>query len=214
MKLIKKIKLSTEIEILTGMFIGDSKENMQIGGIDNSIVRRKDNYQPYIPGSSLKGKIRCLLEQAAGVTDFEQTGSNICKLFGATENKKDKTNGNQSRIIVRDAYLTEYSAKELENSEFIDVPYAEVKFENTIDRILGKAGSGIRQVERVPAGAKFRAEFIINIFEGDDKDELLTTFKKGIELLELDYLGGSGSRGYGQVKFTDLEEEEIDLSAL
>lgn len=210
MKLIEKYKYTGVMELITGLHIGDSKENVQIGGLDNTVIRRKDNNQPYIPGSSLKGKIRCLLEQADGEnanSRFTDTTTVIGKLFGSTENA--------SRIIVRDAYMTEESEKALNASSFMDLPYSEVKFENTIDRIKGKAkDGGIRQVERVPAGAKFNVNFIINIFEGEEKEALLSTFKRGIKLLELDFLGGSGSRGYGQIKFSELTEEAVPITKL
>jgi CRISPR-associated protein Csm3 len=102
---------------------------------------------------------------------------------------------------VRDAILTAESADLLERSEFTDMPYSEVKFENVIDRLTGTAkNGGIRQIERVPAGAVFSIEFVINVMEGADADKFIALLKSGIDLLEHDYLGGSGTRGYGQVK--------------
>jgi len=210
-RLIKKIKINAELELVTGLHIGDSKENMQIGGVDNGIIRRRDNFQPYIPGSSLKGKIRSLLERQAGQNGddkFKDKGTLICQLFGSTENNNENRKGNASRILFRDAYLTQDSVEEMNSSEFMDLPYSEVKTENSIDRILGKAKNP-RQQERVPAGAKFFVEMIINIYENDDETNLLKTLKKGKELLDLDYLGGSGSRGYGQVLFNKWNEEHI-----
>ena len=55
-KLIKKIRVSAVIELLTGLHIGGSGDNIEIGGIDNPVIKiaTRDN-QPYIPGSSLKG---------------------------------------------------------------------------------------------------------------------------------------------------------------
>jgi CRISPR-associated protein Csm3 len=99
----------------------------------------------------------------------------------------------------------------LENSDSLDMPYTENKFENTIDRIKGvtKQG-GIRQTERVPAGVSFNVEFIINVWDTEkDGEKSLDMLKKGIAALENDYLGGSGSRGYGQVKFSELTVEHI-----
>ena len=66
-QLIKKIKIQTSITLVTGLHIGGSSENVEIGGIDSPVIKlgTREN-QPYIPGSSLKGKMRCLLEQAAG----------------------------------------------------------------------------------------------------------------------------------------------------
>lgn len=213
----KKIILNYQLELITGLHIGSSKENIEIGGVDAPIVRRKDNQQPYIPGSSLKGKLRCLLELAYGInsdSSCRNTGNIVQKLFGATENPDNKELGNiPSRLIVRDAYLSKDSIKQFQKSEFTELPFAELKAENKIDRITGKAEAP-RFFERIPAGAKFDVEFVINIFEGDNESELLDLLKHGIHLLERDYLGGSGSRGYGQVKFhphEELKSSEIEI---
>lgn len=197
-KLNKKIKFTGKIEIITGIHIGDSKENIQIGGVDSPIVRRKDNNQPYIPGSSLKGKMRCLLEQTRGAIDVGKN-TEVNNLFGITENKKTGISQQKpSRLIFRDAYLNKDSANDLSSSKFTDYPFSEVKFENTIDRIRGTAGNP-RKFERVPAGAIFDLEIILNVWTDENEDTLTNLLKEGIKLLNNDYLGGCGSRGYGQV---------------
>jgi CRISPR-associated protein Csm3 len=201
-KLVKKIKINTTIELLTGLHVGGSKESVQIGGIDNPVIRTavKDN-QPYIPGSSLKGKMRCLLEQIAGSAEV---GGNklINNLFGFS-----KTN-QPSKLIVRDAMLTEASAKELRDCENLDMPYTEGKWENVIDRVKGTAEHP-RQTERIPAGVSFDVEFVVNVWDDDNAEDLVNLLKKGINALENDYLGGSGSRGYGQIKFGELKRTEL-----
>src|SRR5579875_3014600 len=138
MRLYKKLIFKGTLELLTGLHIGDSKEKLEIGGVDSPVVRRKDNNQPYIPGSSLKGKIRSLLEISQGVENtFEDPSHPIGRLFGALS--RSGTAGNPSRLIVRDAYLTKDSAEALAASEYTDMPYTEIKFENKIDRIRGVA---------------------------------------------------------------------------
>lgn len=200
-KLIKKIKYTASIELLSGLHIGASTENAQIGGVDKPIIRRKMDDQPYLPGSSIKGKMRCLLEQRRGASDVGKS-EEVNLLFGyAADNLP-------SKILVRDANLDTESANQLKNNFNTDLPYSEVKFENSIDRVTGKA-SNPRQIERIPAGAKFNAEFVINIWENDVKDELISLFKEGITLLEADYLGGSGTRGYGHIKITLSEPIEL-----
>lgn len=205
-QLVKKIKINTTITLLTGMHIGGSKENVEIGGIDNPVIKlasRKD--QPYIPGSSLKGKMRCLLEQVAGATEVGNDAS-VNNLFGCIENKSVNHANQPSKIIVRDAYLTPKSVEQLENCNTLDMPYTENKFENTIKRVEGVAEHP-RQTERVPAGAEFSVEFIINVWDNDgDGNELVAMLEKGIALIENDYIGGSGSRGYGQIKFGELNK--------
>lgn len=207
-QLVKKIKIMTTIELLTGLHIGGSKESVEIGGIDLPVIKlaTKDN-QPYIPGSSLKGKMRCLLEQSEGASDVGMSPK-VNSLFGITKDENKKRENRPSRIIVRDAMLTTDSKEELENYSDLDMPFTENKFENTIDRVRGVAGSP-RQSERVPAGAKFNVEFIINIWDDDDVAKLMELFKRGIHLLENDYLGGSGSRGYGQIKFGNVTKLEL-----
>ena len=201
-KLVKKIKINTTIELLTGLHIGGSKENVQIGGIDCPVIRTavKDN-QPYIPGSSLKGKMRCLLEQIAGST---KVGGNneINNLFGYSQTNQP------SKLIVRDAMLTEKSADALKNCDNLDMPYTEGKWENVIDRVKGTAEHP-RQTERIPAGVSFDVEFVINVWDNDNAEDLVNLLKKGINALENDYLGGSGSRGYGQIRFGELKQTEL-----
>lgn len=207
--LIKKIKAKTSITLITGLHIGGSKENVEIGGIDNPVIKiATRSNQPYLPGSSLKGKIRSLLEQIEGA----ELGKNdkINDLFGFTEGK---LNSQSSKIIVRDSYFTNESLELLKNTDNLDMPFTENKYENTIDRIKGvtKQG-GIRQTERIPAGVTFDVEFIINVWDNEeDGKKSLELLKKGIRALENDYLGGSGSRGYGQVKFSELKIEDINF---
>lgn len=208
-QLVKKIKITTTVTLLTGLHIGGSKENVEIGGIDNPVIKlasRQD--QPYIPGSSLKGKMRCLLEQVAGATTVGDSDA-VNNLFGCIEKKGDDRANQPSKIIVRDAYLTKESAEQLENCNSLDMPYTENKFENTIDRIKGVAEHP-RQTERVPAGAVFAVEFILNVWDNDgDGKALVEMLEKGIALIENDYLGGSGSRGYGQLKFGELKKTTL-----
>jgi CRISPR-associated protein Csm3 len=235
-KLVKKLIYKGTLEAKTGLHIGAEKNTVEIGGLDNPVVRcvLRDR-EPYIPGSSLKGKLRSLLQIAHGEKDEHQKrDSFICQLFGASDgeiekkefndlsedsyikknklfklpNDSDRNNtkvkllGHRSRLIVRDAYLTEESKNQLikaNEAGFTDMPFTELKMENRIDRIRGVAEHP-RAQERIPAQTKFDVEFVINIYENDDEQFLKDTFSKAIELLNNDYLGGSGTRGYGQVE--------------
>ena len=207
-QLVKKIKINTSITLITGLHIGGNSENVEIGGIDNPVIKLASKGDvPYIPGSSLKGKMRCLLEQAAGAPKVG-LDEKVNNLFGITESKAINTSNQPSKIIVRDAMLSDGSKKMLLDCDNLDMPYTENKFENVIDRVKGIAQHP-RQTERVPAGAEFNAEFVINVWDDDDEQELLALFGKGIRLLENDYLGGSGSRGYGQIKFGEMKKTEL-----
>lgn len=81
-----------------------------------------------------------------------------------------------------------------------------------IDRITAKANP--RQIERVPAGAIFSLNMVLNVFNTDDKEKQLITLFRGLKLVEKDYIGGSGSRGYGQVKFQIDSVIEKEVSKL
>jgi CRISPR-associated protein Csm3 len=204
-KLNKKILIKGEIEATSGLLIGGSNTAMGIGGPDKMVIRNPINNQPYVPGSTLKGKMRSLLEISYGFIKDVKMGN---VKFGPSDNPDHVTTvlfgsasaderQRPSRIIFRDGKL-------LNGDEFgdkTDLPYTESKTEVVIDRITSAAMP--RTFERVPAGARFELDIVLNIFEGDNKseNELLDHTLKGLQMLQDDYIGGSGSRGSGRVKF-------------
>ncbi|WP_150047706.1 type III-A CRISPR-associated RAMP protein Csm3 [Methylomonas rhizoryzae] len=215
-KLKSKIFIKGTITALTGLHIGGNSIGMAIGGADKVVVRNPLTNEPYIPGSSLRGKMRSLLERARGDEKHNpmeggfslkegkleaQAGINpetlLGKLFGVSA---DKNNGQPTRLMVRDAHLTPASKNQLENAPNTDMPMTEVKTEVNIDRITSAANP--RQFERVPAGAEFAFELVLTLLEGDDESQFLNLIREGLELVQHDSLGGHGSRGYGAVEFS------------
>lgn len=232
-QLIRKIKIKGNIECLSGMRIGGSTSSLSIGGVDSIIIRNPKDNKPYIPGSSLKGKLRYLTEISEGTITVsssnsapikygpsDDTQSIAVKLFGASTDKKDAVKF-PSRVIVRDGHILN------EETDFPNaiVPFAEIKTEVVIDRITSKAN--LRTIERVPAGAKFTMEIILNIFNftvennqliilNDEKVKeeehlLLQKLLHSLYLLQNDYLGGNGSRGYGNIQINIEELNQLDL---
>ena len=202
-KLQKKIIYTGSIILKTGLHIGGTNAALNIGGPDKFVVRNPINNIPYIPGSSLKGKMRALVEIYNGETNSGKPTNNpnhkAGALFGVSG---DNEQSHASRLIVRDAEL-DIKACDFSNT---DLPYTESKTEVAIDRVTAKANP--RTFERVPAGAKFNLNMVLNVFEGEDEQALRATVKQAIKLLEDDYLGGHGSRGYGLVEIKNESEEE------
>lgn len=214
MKLTNIVEIKAKLVLQTGLHIGAGDSEMHIGGIDNSVIKHPITQSPYIPGSSLKGKIRTLLEWRSGavqssplslkdISKNSEEVKNILRLFGisgdAQNSEQEVAEIGVSRLAFWDCALNEAWENAIrEDNQLL----TEAKSENTIDRITSTAGNP-RQTERVPAGAEFDFKLTLRQFEGD-KPELLDLVLKGLKLLELDSLGGSGSRGYGKVKFTDL----------
>ena len=214
MKLTNIVEIKAKLVLQTGLHIGAGDSEMHIGGIDNSVIKHPLTQSPYIPGSSLKGKIRTLLEWRSGavqnnpltlkdVSKNPEEVKNILRLFGISGDTKNSEQEvaeiGVSRLAFWDCALNEAWEKAIRDDNQL---LTEAKSENTIDRITSTAGNP-RQTERVPAGAEFDFKLMLRQFEGD-KPELLDLVLKGLKLLELDSLGGSGSRGYGKVKFTEL----------
>lgn len=211
-------KFTGEIEILSGLHIGGSDTEMHIGGVDNSVIKDPITNEPYIPGSSLKGKIRSLLEYLAGSpvsTDGKPLSAskaksplemNIVRLFGSSGSDDKNKEFGISRLVFSDCYLNEESKKFILNSYG---KYTEIKAENSIDRLKGTA-SDPRFTERVIRGAVFDFSISMRLLPDDNEDELIDTFMKGVKLLTYDSLGGSGSRGYGKIgiKFDDHKMQE------
>ncbi|SES91457.1 CRISPR-associated protein Csm3 [Oceanicella actignis] len=223
--------LTATLVVETGLHIGAGNDEIQIGGIDNPVVKTPQG-DPYVPGSSIKGKLRFLMEWAFGkvrangdgkvwgwTSDDVSPGDPILRIFGTAAKKEAWLEG-PTRLLVRDAMLDgEWRERALSSGGEL----TEIKTEVTIDRIAGKAldGVGARQTERVPPGARFSFEAAFRVFSvggdhGADDLKCLAWTIQGFDLLEQDALGGSGSRGYGRVRFADLalkgpaSEEKLD----
>ncbi|MCX8178348.1 MAG: type III-A CRISPR-associated RAMP protein Csm3 [Candidatus Aenigmarchaeota archaeon] len=188
------VKVNGRIKVVTGLHIGGIKESFKIGGVDNPVIKINGDKEPYIPGSSIKGKIRYLLTKKHE-SDHKMLEL-IDKVFGKGLSKKEEEKNNEemsTRVIFRDAFI--------ENS---NQNVFEIKPENTIDK-MGVAKP--RLVERVVPGTEFNEEIVFNIFDKDNKREIINLVKEGFELLQENYLGGSGSRGYGKVDVSEIIED-------
>lgn len=197
-----------ELVCETGLHIGGANDAINIGGADSIIIRDSVSDLPFIPGSSLKGKLRSLLElndkksiqsvlEKKGKSSTDEDSIAV-KIFGISSDKKNNLKY-PTRLIVRDSFPTEESIKLWEKQEEV-VRGSELKWENTIDRITSRANP--RSLERIPKGSSFNFEFIFSVYE-EDENNLMGLFE-AMRLLEDNYLGGSGSRGYGKVKFANI----------
>lgn len=228
MQLSKIHTLTATLVLETGLHIGAGDSEMHIGGTDNPVLKHPHSNEPYIPGSSLKGKIRSLLEWRSGAVQEKPLGLKdaqgaaatkvkpILQLFGVSGG--DQLTSEQAkelgptRLAFWDCQLQKVWKDEIQgNNQML----TEVKTENMINRIKGVAEHP-RNTERVPAGAKFDFRLSLKELAGDD-GKLLDTVLAGLSLLELDSLGGAGSRGYGKVRFVDLKVnngEVIELKTI
>jgi CRISPR-associated protein Csm3 len=217
-----RVFIQGNIKAVTGLHIGGAAGALEIGGVDSPIIRDPLTNRPYVPGSSLRGKMRSLTEKTAGAilnTFISQTkgkevrihvckdekaytACRVCPVFGVTG---DSPASAPTRLIVRDVFLSDASAQALQEAQ-TDLPFSEVKWEATIDRVTSAAVP--RQIERVPAGSVFdNFEMVYSIYDSKDLERLATVIE-AMQLLEDDYLGGLGSRGGGKIAF-----EGITISA-
>ena len=245
--------MQTKLRILTGLHIGGSDDTMQIGGIDSAVIKREIfantdgtiNYdgtgkkitEPYIPGSSLKGKVRSLLEHSFGLIaeqkiklrdkagkpidsnfaksldeNLQKKANLIIILFGESAGSGDKSNTKITRAIFRDTFLTKESRKLYLDDK---IKLSEEKAENTINRVSVIANP--RFMERVPAGVEFDFEVVLRDFQEDKNLPLSKTIELGLLLLQNDALGGGGSRGNGKIefeKFQNIENLKLKIKEL
>lgn len=196
-----KLKISGTIEVVTGMHIGGSSVFSAIGAVDSPVIKDTLTGLPLIPGSSLKGKLRTLLAKSENdkpASNPNQDNLKIRQLFGSSEG--DIKVG---RLLFCDAVMSNWESLERKGLR----SSTEVKFENTINRLTADAIP--RQIERAVRGSEFPLELVYEISE-QSNDEVLTDMEliaKGFKLLQYDYLGGSGSRGYGKVVFKNIKVE-------
>lgn len=196
-----KIQITGIIEVKTGMHIGGSSAFAAIGAVDSPVIKDVRTRMPMIPGSSLKGKVRALLAKQYNdaVREPDEDAECLTRLFGSAK----KNHVKRSRILISDMFL----ANEDELRKHGLQSMTEVKFENSISRATAVANP--RQIERVIRGSEFGVDII---YEAEDETQIADDFSilaEGLKLLQYDYLGGNGSRGYGKVVFHDLCAEAI-----
>ena len=197
-----KIQITGHLQVETGLHIGGSDAFAAIGAIDSPVVRDKRTGLPMIPGSSLKGKLRALLARAYNeniASSPEADHPRIIRLFGSAG--KDKPI--RGKLLFSDMVLA--NAEKLRQNGLASL--TEAKFENSINRATSVANP--RQIERVVRGSVFNLDLIYECGEEQDISEDFRTLAQGIKLLTYDYLGGSGSRGYGKVSFHDIKAETV-----
>lgn len=231
---IKEIK--GKIILKSGLHIGSGDMEMHIGGTDSPVIKHPHTLEPYIPGSSLKGKVRSLLEMESGLMintkgdvltpkllkELQDNDENskklrekcekILKIFGSSGADVDYNfNLGPTRASFADCYLNDEWKRKAQANRW---QLTEVKAENVINRIRGTADHP-RFIERIPEGTEFDFKVTFKILEDDD-ETLFQELLRGLKLLELDALGGSGSRGYGRIKFEfedgTLQEEYKKIS--
>ncbi len=196
-----KIQITGMIEVKTGMHIGGSSAFAAIGAVDSPVIKDTRTRMPMIPGSSLKGKVRTLLAKKYNeeVRKPDDDVECLTRLFGSA--KKDHVK--RSRVIISDMFLANEDVLRKQGLQSM----TEVKFENTINRATAVANP--RQIERVIRGSEFGVDIIYEAEDAEQIVEDISVLAEGLKLLQYDYLGGNGSRGYGKVAFHDLYAETV-----
>lgn len=190
-----KILIKCDLVVRTGLHIGGSSSFSAIGTVDSPVIRDPFTGLSIVPGSSLKGKLRTLLARRSCVNgetlpDFSADGEVLLRMFGSSEPVRF------ARLQFADAFLLNYD-------QLKGVGVTEVKSENTINRLTSKANP--RQIERVVAGSRFGVNIVYNLSDPKEMEEDLSLLSKAMKLLQLDYLGGHGSRGNGRVSFQNFQ---------
>ena len=229
------IVLKGKIRLLTGLHIGAGDTEMHIGGTDNPVIKHPHTHEPYIPGSSIKGKVRSLIELESGLIPFSedskglvtpktiqkikdstlpeeqkkkllQAATGILRVFGSGAGEEGSEEFGPTRAYFSDAFLNRDWVKQAKENRWALV---EVKSENMINRIKAVAEHP-RFTERVPAGAEFDFQISFKVLDDEDEEFFESILLRGLKLLTLDALGGNGSRGYGRVEIIfDKDKPEI-----
>ena len=238
-----KVFIEGILEVVTGLHIGGAKSALDIGGLDLGVIKTAKGQVPFIPGSSFKGKLRSIMAREVGSVATTRKGVGLGELcdedfpyildiFGysgdqnlvSEEDEEGEilelpTSRTPTRLLVPDAYLMVEAFQEhfSQDRDHLASAYTEEKWENTVDRRTGTALNP-RQIERVPAGARFSFRLIYNVFDDQEVftngeysekakykcDYHLEQLRKALRILEDDYLGGNGSRGYGRISFPNV----------
>jgi CRISPR-associated protein Csm3 len=230
MKRTRIYQITGEIVTRSGLHVGGSDDELEIGGVDLPVIKTPETEVPYIPGSSLKGRMRSELERVHGKYSNDNrepcnccaTNCPVCRVFGPHKYKprKKDVNGRSvedvsnhpgpTRLLVRDAYASGPVATEL-------------KTENVIDRHTGQAAHP-RKYERVPPGVHFPFRLTLQVMDVDASftykdrngkdhkagDALLSVVCDCLYYVEQTGVGGSLSRGSGEVQFEGLKLDDAE----
>lgn len=210
--------LKGQLEATTGLLIGGPEAGLEVGGVDKTFIRDPEGY-PYIPGSSLKGKVRSLMERHlnkvspnGSAHSCQDRACEICRLFGAGNVRDHLAERGPTRLLFRDAPFSEESKKAYLDAIGRGERYYETKTETMINRRTGAAfGGSLHTFERVPPGARFDLAVTMRALDGDNVEAMKRQVESGLNALENDYLGSSGSRGYGKIKvhLTGWEQAQL-----
>jgi CRISPR-associated protein Csm3 len=200
-KLSERLIIKGEIITQTPLHIGSGKKDTGISEVTPVITDLSG--QPYIPGSSIKGKVRSEAERIARqnnlgacnpphVEDMCGTLKRspgefciCCKIFGTAASSKGVSVA--SKVKFRDSYP-------IEKSETVLLTRAGI----ALDRSTGSVSRGaVFQNEAVSAGIRFSLEMVCDNMEEKEMNLLRAALKS----VQESALGGFSSRGYGKVKF-------------
>jgi CRISPR-associated protein Csm3 len=202
-----KLKITADLHVLTGMHIGGSNEFSAIGAVDSPVIKDAITQQPIIPGSSLKGKLRTLmarnLSDSYRLKEPNEDPAEVARLFGTSKATEQNPKLLPTRLQFCDCFLKEENEKLLK-----EVGTTEVKYENTISRMCGIAN--LRQIERVIRGTIFDFCLVYDVMNEQEVKEDFQNLANGFKLLQMDYLGGHGTRGYGKVAFRNFAVQAIE----
>ena len=190
-----KLLIQCEMKVLTGMHIGGNTTFSPIGAVDKPVIKDPRTNAPIVPGSSLKGKLRTLLARSLTQDIGQMPPHNsdnpiLLRLFGASA-----PNIIHARLQFSDAFVTN-------RDQFREIGLTEVKTENGISSADARANP--RQIERVSSGVVFGVRIVYDVMNQAELDEDFTYLARGLKLLQFDYLGGNGTRGYGRVLFNNI----------
>jgi len=203
-----KIRIQCKLIVLTGMHIGDSSAFSAIGAVDSQVVRDPLTGLPIVPGSSLKGKLRTLLARSISgdiqhMPDYKDDDERVRRLFGSAKPVQ------AARLQFADCFVS--NAEEMRR-----VGITEVKAENSIRRDTGEANP--RFIERVSRGTAFDVNMVYDVADESQIEEDFALLAKGMKLLQMDYLGGHGTRGSGRVSLRAFQitpfEADVDAEKL
>lgn len=201
-----KLKITADIHVLTGMHIGGSNVFSAIGAVDAPVIKDTKTQLPIIPGSTLKGKLRTLMTRSRSnsyvLNEWSKDPVEVARLFGTSQGSKQDSKQLLARLQFCDCFLKKDNAEMLK-----EIGTTEIKFENNINRMSGVANP--RQIERVIRGTIFEFCLVYELMSEQELKEDFHNLADGLKLLQVDYLGGHGTRGYGKVKFSNFSVQTI-----